>query len=199
MKKRNGFMIGDEYTYEYVNVNAPLEKINYSYAKFNGAEFLKAWERSRMEFLKTKTVPSLSECRGEASQPDWDNQSFVDSSSLFDYWIFSLEKNKRFQDPLMLLLIKRFEVTRKVYSNYSIEMRPENREVLGSMQQFGKLGIVLALLYQNTGRFPALNALLKLVDIILGQPQEAIDFKETTLAVSLECEIVKELIHIKLD
>lgn len=190
-------MTGDDLIYEYIDPQAPEKKINYSYSEFYGFPFLSAWRTSRLSYLKGKVTPNLEFCYKSCKEVNWKDNEFVDANLIFDSWITSIKSADSYRLDLVLLLIKRFEVTRKIYTNYSDLMRPEDNTRLGSMALFGKWGVVLALVFRNTGRMPALNALIKVNDILLSNTQEIP--KQALKSVSMEVGILEEIIHSKLD
>lgn len=190
-------MTGDELIYEYTDIQAPLKKINYSYSKFYGSSFLAAWRRSRIDYLDNQIVPELGDCFKTNKTVDWNEAEFVESADLLDDWIYSISASDQYRIDLILLLIKRFEVTKKVYTTYSELMRPKDKTEVGSMTHFGKWGIVLALVFDYTGRLPALNGLIKVNDILISNPQ--MKPKEALKSISMEVELVEKLIISKLN
>jgi hypothetical protein len=115
-------MIGGDIKYEYLSPGTPARKINYSYSKFHGQTFLDTWRATREEFLIGASVPALKDIISEPTKVDWSGDH-VATETLFDHWLYSLASNSKYLDPKLLLLIKRFEVTRKIYTTYKRDMR----------------------------------------------------------------------------
>lgn len=157
--------------YEYRDSNAPDKKINYSYSKFHGKKFFEAWSGSRSWFILDSESASLEDHTFLNFQADWSKEEYINTQEILDFWIIQLLKNPKWKNDKVFLLIKRFEVTKKIYSNYNESMRPSDKTSYHEVLNYAKFAIILSKLYNNSNSFPALNALIKVNDIILGNKE----------------------------
>lgn len=157
-------MIGE---YKYIDNKAPNVKINYSYSEYLGLQFIDYWKISRKDNLKEFDKSNLdifikkidSSCLLEG---------FNFSKEIFSKWLKNIDLlNLDFVEDVNLL-IKRFEVTRKIYNEYNDLMRPSNKNDYLHINNYSLFGIVLGLLFSKTKKYQYLNAHVKLNDILLG-------------------------------
>lgn len=192
-------MIGGDIMYGYLSSDVPRRKINYSYSKFYGQVFLDAWRDIREEFISNSLVPDLKDITREPTTLNW-SENYVTTETFMDHWLYSLVYSPEYLDPKLLLLIKRFEVTRKIYTTYKMDMRPINRTEYDQAILYAKFGVVLSQVFLNTRRFPALNALIKVNDILLSNGE--LDKSEADaymlLSISSELKIINQLVQTKL-
>ena len=157
-------MIGEN-KYKYIDGNVPKVKINYSYSKYLGLDFIEFWKFSREEYLKDFNLERLRALIGESISVD-NSKDFVLSKNLFSSWIYNIDPKEIMVD--VNLLVKRFEVTKKIYDDYNVLMRPSNKDNYLNFENYCLFGITLGLLFSKTKNYQYLNALLKLNDILLG-------------------------------
>jgi hypothetical protein len=149
-------MTGDSVNYKYINSNSPEEKINYSYSKYGGEAFLSAYRESR---------------EGIISQVNIDNKillthiGFGETEKLFIDWISKLKDNSGIELERLNLLLKRFEVTKKIYENYDIDFRPTNKSEFKNYRLYILYAYVLSASYSKYNKVQYLNSLLKVNDI----------------------------------
>lgn len=151
-------MIGDSLKYKYLNNNSPNEKIDYSYSTYHGEDFINAWKKSRLEFIEQREIKNLL-FEFEDENP---------TKSLFNNWIHDL-LDGNFEDTEKLnLLLKRFEVTKKIYDSYDSDFRPtEKTTEYKNIQLYILFSYILALAYTYYKKLYYLNSLLKVNDIII--------------------------------
>jgi hypothetical protein len=148
-------MTGDKVFYKYYAEYVPEEKIDYSYATYHGEAFIKAWEKFRKKFYKENSD----------GIPDLIPVSQSPTEILFISWIEKQLNNQiDFKDEFNLL-IKRFEVTKKIYSNYSSNFRPLDKNEFKEYRLYCLFACLLVLAYSIEKKFQFLNALLKVNDI----------------------------------
>ena len=159
-------MIGEN-KYKYINGNAPNVKINYSYSKYLGLQFLDYWKISRKENLKEFDKKNLDILIKKVDS-SFVLEGFNSSVKVFSKWLKNIDLlNLDFLKDVNLL-IKRFEVTRKIYNEYNNLMRPFNKKDYLHINNYSLFGIVLGLLFSETKKYQYLNAHIKLNDILLG-------------------------------
>lgn len=124
------------------------------------------------------------------------SDGYVKAEEILDFWIVQLLKHPEWQNDKIQLLIKRFEVTKKIYSDYNEHMRPSDKTSYHEVLNYAKFAIVLSKLYKNSNSFPALNALIKVNDIILGNEDFCKHQHNYFLqyAIKEEFQIINELI-----
>lgn len=180
--------------YNYVDSRTPLKKIDYSYSKYYGEDFIRTWRMSRQEFLGRDSSVIL-DVNSNVNPPIFNEKNFIDVDDILDYWIAELVANRTFDHTQLWLLLKRFEVTKKIYNDYSAMMRPSSKENLAPLNAFAKWGVVLGLFYENQSKYQILNALIKVNDILISHPTQ-----RNLLAlcsVRKEIDLVDELIEKK--
>ena len=159
-------MIGEN-NYKYINKEAPKVKINYSYSKYLGLEFIQQWKVSRKSNIKTFYADKLNQFL-TINNLDNISKDFTLSKVLFSNWLSSINKNDLSIVDNVNLLVKRFEVTKKIYNEYNNLLRPENKLDYVEIENYSLFGVVLGLLFSKTKNFQYLNAHIKINDILLG-------------------------------
>jgi hypothetical protein len=159
-------MIGEN-KYKYIDSNAPNIKINYSYSKYLGLQFLDYWKTSRKENLKEFDKGNLDILIKKVDSR-FVLEGFNSSGEIFSKWLKNIDLlNLDFLKDVNLL-IKRFEVTRKIFNEYNDLMRPNNKKNYLYINNYSLFGIVLGLLFSETKKYQYLNAHVKLNDILIG-------------------------------
>lgn len=171
--------------YKYINTNSPKKKINYSYSEFKGEEFLDSWRDSRnlshpliKEYTLNKNIES-------------------DTEKLFHNWINSLNQNNFTDLDLLNLLIKRFEVTKKIYNSYNELFRPINSKNYEITSLYILFAIILTQAYKKFENLQFLNALLKVNDINLSNLEtlNKVDKDNLKYCLTEETIYIKNLIN----
>jgi hypothetical protein len=181
--------------YSYIDSGTPLRKINYSYSKYYGEDFIHSWRRSRHEYLSSSPPISL-EFNSNLNKPNFGENNFIGVDDILDYWIGELVNNRNLESTQLWLLLKRFEVTKKIYNDYSSMMRPSSKENVARMEAFAKWGIVLGLSFEYQRKLPLLNALLKVNDIVISHPSNRCPL--ALFSVRKEIELIDVLMEEKL-
>lgn len=156
-----------ENKYKYIDCNSPNVKINYSYSKYLGLDFIEYWKLSRKENLKTFNKENLKVLIKESVDTECTN-NYSFSKKIFSNWLDNIELDCKEFLLDVNLLVKRFEVTKKIYSEYNNLMRPENKDAYLNIENYSLFGIILGLLFCKTNNYQYLNAHVKLNDILLG-------------------------------
>ena len=192
-------MIGDSLQYKYIDDEAPAIKINYSYSKYWGKDFIESWRNTRATVLSDCDDTELFTLITQKQSNLWENE-YVLSEKLLMHWLAAYENQVTKIDDAIFLLIKRFEVTRKIYFDYNIEMRPSNRNIYEDFKTYGLFGVLLGKLFLQTRKYPFLNALIKTNDIIVGRfSQMDKEIKPLmVLSIQQEVTIIEELLEKKM-
>lgn len=183
-------MIGDNNTsYKYIKKNVFDNKINYSYSKFGGIGFIRSWEKKRKECLDILLDGS------EICYEIIDNSM---TNIEFKKWLSSPKTlfSERYK---VHLLIKRFEVTKKIYQMYDGNYRRLNKDVkYDNLNLYINFGFVIAKLYHKFRHIQYLNTLLKIIDIIcsilieLNSKKEASCYGAAIILINEEKKIITE-------
>lgn len=188
-----------EKQYSFVSEEVFLNKISYSYSTYLGTEFIELWRNFRNGFVKEQdsTVnPDISTfVKKRFSHSGFENAT----EEMFNNWIDSLLRGQNPENEIYLLL-RRFEVTKKIYGSYDINFRPIDKSDFQQYYLYLKFGQVLVLLYKNTRRIQILNTLLKLNDINCSLYNKMNDDQRTIMAwlISMEMQFIDKLISQKL-
>lgn len=178
-------MIGEN-KYKYIDNNAPNIKINYSYSEYLGLRFLDYWKISRKENLKEFNNENL-DILIEKLNSEFESDNFISSVHIFSKWLKNIDSLDFLND--LNLLLKRFEVTRKIYNEYNVLMRPFHKKNYLCVNNYSLFGIILGLLFSKTKKYQFLNAHVKLNDILLGWDNDNLNEDSLMLrAYSLDLE-----------
>ena len=151
-------MTGDKLIYKYVSNDIPLRKVNQSYSNYHGEEFIKSWLKSREKAKKYFTKKLNFKLTNKPSSP---------TQAKFNRWIKEIN-NREFNDAKEFnLLLKRFEVTKKIFDNYDSSFRPINREKYNDIRLYALFSWLLVLNFKYDLKLQYLNSLLKVNDITL--------------------------------
>lgn len=162
-------MIGEnKINYTYFNKDVFNNKINYSYSKFGGLEFLNSWKEKRQACIAILLAnDSLCYEITDNSTTNLEFKKWLATDSVFS------EVDK------VHLLIKRFEVTKRIYEVYDKDYRRVNRDIKrDNLNLYINFGFVLVKLYNKYKHLQYLNSLLKVVDIVCSRIFELKDEKE---------------------
>jgi len=179
-------MTGDSLIYKYIDINTPKAKINYSYSKYGGELFLSSYFNLRKDVIFDER---------KAWAPILNINSTVTSELMFNKWINDLQKNFQFDRKELNLLLKRFEVTKKVFENYDQNYRPVDKLKFLNLRLYVLFSFILSLTYKKYGNLQYLNSLLKVNDINISNINKLDEETKNILYLSIKYEItfVKEL------
>lgn len=138
--------------------------------------------------LPIRCYPDLDVAPIDASSP-FETVMFL--AALLDKWAANREPDDR-QWAALLLLQKRFEVNRRIFSRYDQNIRKEGDEFT-DLDPYALLAFALQIGYLETGRFTLLNTAIKLVDLIVISGWSATRPALPQLPLALEKAILDEL------
>ncbi|MBI4665276.1 MAG: hypothetical protein HY751_02570 [Nitrospinae bacterium] len=142
--------------YIYSTGGMPETKMQYSYSPFLGIGFLHDWFKDRdnaLEYLggvSPGQSPSAGDIFGGIKKG-------LGSSSI---------KEAEAAREKLATLVKRFEVTKRIYSAYNGELRPVDTQDFMGLGNYASFAETLIAAHEITGSLVYLNALLKCVDIL---------------------------------
>ena len=156
-------MKGDIYLFD--KIDRFIEPNTYFYSEFFGEELILAWTESRMSIINKGFKHSAI---GEESSAYISDLFFpTDTSTLLTYLTQNqLRGDADFKPNLLELLIKRFEVTKKIYTAYDQNLRPINKENFREVSLYVDFAALLCVACDRRLDLVYLNSLLKVMDIL---------------------------------
>lgn len=180
--------------YNYYDAGVPEKKINYSYSTFFGEQFIDAWRSTRKSIYSNyrgETLENLSiEKLFEILEVDPET---IGTLSIIKDWYFG---DMSIFYPDINLLLKRFEVVKKIYDEYDGNFRPLNKTKFNNFNCYLTFGHLLVTCFEQTKKLQYLNSLLKLNDILCSLKQRLSNEEKEVLTflVRKEERFVNDLI-----
>lgn len=188
--------------YEYTKDNLLENPQKYQYSKLEGSVFFEKIKRDREESIlffdeRLEKLKFDGNCLLEKGKYKNKNSLFLKDFLIIIY----LEGAKKFTEynEVIDLLIKRFEVSKKLYSTYTINDIRKKSNNYKELLNYALFSLVLQERYKDIStekRFVYLNTVLKLNDIISSVRSDFILENElyfAKLALEKEVEILKEI------
>lgn len=182
--------------YRYVGGDPIGAKQGYKYSQFQGAEFLDAWRAARKEWTEMPSGPeSMLSCGGNPWVMD---ERQIDARKLIGQLSYSLDAGEwgAGQEAWVSWLIQRYEVSKRIYQSYFVSgKRGKGTGSYRDLELYISFSELLARVYEEHKRLPALNALMKALDSVCSYPDE-LDEKENSRVARLaqrEMEYVEAL------
>lgn len=147
--------------YSYTDNNLLESKNTYFYTQYIGAEFISAWYQNRASVCSNSV--------DEVTVPDSKYGLELNSNlgkDILEYLYACVDADKD-TDGLLALLAQRFEVSKRIYSQYTPELRATESANDQELSLYIRFGEVLDLAYEKSASLSQLNALIKLVDILV--------------------------------
>lgn len=179
-------MTGDNLVYKYVNGNTPQEKIDYSYSKFDGELFMSAYLKTREEVIAGEHIERSVLLVVKSP---------IATELLFNECIINLQEKREIDNNELNLLLKRFEVTKKLFESYDSNYRPIDKTKFCNYRLYVLFSYVLCLSYEKDNKLQYLNALLKVNDINISNLKncDIITKKLLNLSIKNEISYINEL------
>lgn len=152
-------MNNNEVDYIYSRGNLIDERNTYFYTPYLGLPFIDAWRRERGMSLK-KLGPSCEPPQPEKVRDD-DNSGFALLERFFADIISANFDNK------LSLLIQRFEVGKRIYKNYDMNLRPIDRSECHDLSLYLRFAEILDEAYASSEKLNYLNPFLKVLDTLI--------------------------------
>ena len=152
-------------TYVYSTGDRLAERAVYSYSAYQGAPFLAAWHAARasVEGIAGALPPASRIELPAAGSP-------VETSDLLEALLFRLEQGVRPKSDVVVwlgLLVKKYEVTKRVHRGYGANFLAVDREDHCDLALYLRLAEVFDLALSVTGDMQFLNVLLKVMDTLV--------------------------------
>lgn len=170
-------------TYKYITENNLEHKQTYMYSEFGGNEFLKAYIKSRQDFIENVTVEvegvhkayiELDTCKRTLLN---ENEDYVSAKKVLDYYV------------------KSFEVRKRLYTEYTLEWKPVNNAGYEFFEVYLLFSECLFHLWKKTNCTKYSSCLLKLHDTLLSVANKMTEYEKEELKKCLENELkmIKEI------
>jgi methionyl-tRNA formyltransferase len=158
---------GAEYPYD--QGDRLVDRNTYFYSPYRGREFLLAYRNARRRLEAESAVgPAAGSGVRERDDPD----GFVPPAcELFERVRVGLAASSSGEDARQAVrtldgLVKRFEVTKRVFDDYDDEFRPRPGAGFRTISLYVQFAELLDAACAAAGRLPHLNALLKVLDTL---------------------------------
>lgn len=169
----------DRNLYPYAEGDRLEDRNTYFYSQFGGTAFLAAWKHDRDQALKELGAPLPAPATMESE----DGAAAALFEALYAAAVGGKGTGKRFD-----LLLQRFETGKRLYARYDADLRALDRGDYRHLSLYLRFGEVLDAAYASTGRLDHLNALMKLLDILVSLRGELVDGERGRLARLISSE-----------
>lgn len=151
--------------YQYANGALLEEPNNYFYSNYQGKAFIEAWRQNRLTVRNTESVCPPSSVFKPVGQIDelkiFTNRLLVDL----------LDSNPAARDYWLPRLVKKFEVSKRIYNAYQQE--PPHRPAAGAdyhnLDDYLLFGQLLSEAFISNKQIQLVNVMLKLMDTLVSQ------------------------------
>ena len=182
-------MTKNKVDYIYSRGNLIEERNTYFYTPYLGLPFIDSWRKDRESSIKN-LGPSF-EPPIPAKVSDNDDSGFALLERLYADIVTSNFENK------LSLLIQRFEVGKRIYKNYDVDLRPFDRSQCHDLSLYLRFAEILDEAYACSGKLNYLNPLLKALDTLIAAQDDLIGDQGGRLSRLIERELqyIKTLSH----
>ena len=143
--------------YKYHQDDCPQKKIDYSYSQYSGVPFLNGFLAYRRKYLEKQSLNR---------KVQFDTVSGSATELLFMDWLARMTKKESFALEKLDTLLKRFEVTKRIYSQYDAKFRPIGDKNYSELRLYCLFSHVLIYTFETYGYLQYLNSLIKVNDIV---------------------------------
>lgn len=190
-------------TYEYTKNNLLHSPQKYQYSKFEGNSFFEKFFYNRKDCINYLDSRLTKLDKHGMQKIDLASNNYVNNQDLIlKYFLINIYNSKdlNLHKETITILIKRFEVSKKLYLSYDLKEIRKSSLDFDELLNYSLFSIVLQKYYKQTHseeKLIYLNAILKLNDIISSIRTEFLLYDEIYYAKkAIECEldILKEYI-----
>lgn len=167
--------------YPYTSGDAFEERRRYNYAPYAGRPFLQAWRTARCPHI-ADTSPTVPE-----APPPWPTSAASDDAldALARAWHDGAGAAER---QALRRLIQHFEVGQRIYGAYAPGFVPRDREDCRNLERYLLAAHLFESAYAQDGTLDALNALLKMLDLLCTRTQDLDAGQRARLGRLAQCE-----------
>jgi hypothetical protein len=179
----------DTINYHYSQGDLLENPQNYSYSAYSAKAFIDAWLSNRKSHLDLlPPAEKLEQRNGESLRPKNTNNLLHAICERLQQPQVSIDRREMYW---LKRLVKKFEVTKRVYSAYqaSAPYRPMDKTSYNDMALYLKLAECFILAYNQGGEMQFLNAFIKIQDSIISQVNSLDHISQTHLAWLIQQEV----------
>lgn len=164
-------------------------KNTYFYTAYSGESFLVAWKSDRKKAISGMEPASAI----PASEPVPEND--FSGYGVLERILKQIESSE--ESRTLLLLIKRFEVTKRIYLRYKPDLRPVDSSEFRDLSLYLRWAEILGLAYEKFGHLFYLNAFIKVLDTLISVKEDILTEGHGRFArcIMLEVEVVENLMN----
>ena len=163
--------------YKYSKKIYQRDKFIYNYSQFDKNKLIVSWKTDRKKFMRINPYKSYKKLSKKRLLLIFSylNTKFNKNVSILDHFdklIRKVKKKAAIRKQFSRRILKDFEVTKKVYTNYTKDLKPIKTDQNQDIDSLILVGAIFAINYISSTELPYLNALLKLNDIISSKYNE---------------------------
>ena len=153
--------------YLYSKKNLLEESERYRYSSFQGMDFLESFfvERNRL----ISSLPEHDNKESDGVESIHDNNDSYDTLQYFKHFLHNYKDAKIIKDDGIALLLKKFEISKKIYSKISHNLNALKNSDYKNINLYIYFSACCCKAYEKTKHLSFLNALIKCNDIICSQ------------------------------
>ena len=181
----------------------------YQMTPFENIDFLKAYKKSRETDLKLlrKNTNSINDFNNILKKISFKkgfkfNEKIrtknINTEKLLEFLFIEIIENKN-NDKLLEILIKKFEIKKKIFEYYDSEFKENVKDFL-NLKNYILLSLICLLKFEKTSNLKFLNVSLKINDIISSQKIKLVSSEDIMLysfIIKKELEIISILCNKK--
>lgn len=173
--------------YPYSEGDKLESKNTYFYTTYSGKPFLDGWKSNR-----SKAIAGI-EAAFVIPKPEPVSENDFSGYGVLERILKQIESPEESQ--MLLLLIKRFEVTKRIYFRYKPDLRPVDSSEFRDLSLYLRFAEILGLAYEKFGHLFYLNAFIKVLDTLISVKEDILAEGEGRFArcIMQEVKVVEKL------
>ena len=169
--------------YPYSQGNRVEDRNTYFYTPYLGSPFLESWKLNRMEAIGRLKPASSAPAPEPCNLDDHTGKAVLER-----IYAETMSLSSRSSDTLLLLL-KRFEVVKRIYVEYNDELRSIDPKQFHDPSLYLRFAEILDLAYSQSKNLFFLNAFIKSLDILISLRDEIAEVHQGRFARCVRNEI----------
>lgn len=166
-----------------------MSKNTYFYTAYSGKPFLDAWKSDRSKAIAGIEPDLVIPSSEPVSENDFSGYGVLERI------LKQVESSE--ESRMLLLLLKRFEVTKRIYLHYKPDLRPFDSNEFRDLSLYLRWAEILGLAYEKFGHLFYLNAFIKVLDTLISVKEDILAEGHGRFArcIMLEVEVVENLMN----
>jgi hypothetical protein len=175
--------------YPYSEGNKLENKNTYFYTSYSGKPFLDAWKSDRSKAIAGMESALVIPAPEPVAENDFSGYGVLERI------LKQIESSE--ESRMLLLLIKRFEVTKRIYLRYKPDLRPVDSSEFRDLSLYLRWAEILGLAYEKFGHLFYLNAFIKVLDTLISVREDILAEGHGRFArcIMLEVKVVENLMN----